>query len=90
MTRLVGTLYVFVLGFVAYELQELENDRRLGMSDAERRPAVESYLTEILETGSFPQFSRFLELDGVAPGDDDFCFGVDSLLEGMAARLQTR
>ncbi len=54
MTRLVGTLYVFVLGFVAYELQELENDRRLGMSDAERRAAVEPYLTEILETGSFP------------------------------------
>ena len=90
MTRAVGTLQVFVLGFVAFELEELANDRRIKMSETERRRVVEPYLTSILSTGAFPELARFLEIESSAPDDRDFLFGVDSLLDGIQARLAAR
>jgi AcrR family transcriptional regulator len=86
--RVVGTLYVFVMGYVGFELAEEESYRKVGMSEAERRHAVTPYLDRVIATGRFPNLARFLVAGTDLPDDRGFEFGLDCVIEGMAARIK--
>ncbi|HEX8984605.1 MAG TPA: TetR/AcrR family transcriptional regulator [Bryobacteraceae bacterium] len=84
MRRMVGSLYVYILGFVALELSEGQALRRAVFRDM---PAP--YVKKLMATGRFPNVARLLSEDRLAPpGDEAFEDGLDLVLEGMTARLK--
>jgi len=89
-TRMVGTLYVFVMGYVGVELSEQESYQRAGMTEEERRRAVAPYMDRVIATGRFPNLARFLVSGAEMPDDRGFEFGLDCVLDGMAAKVKPR
>lgn len=88
--RMVGTLYVFVMGYVSFELAEEESYRHGGMSEDERRKSVAPYMDRVISTGKFPNLARFLVAGAEMPDERGFEYGLDCVLEGMAARVKPR
>jgi AcrR family transcriptional regulator len=84
--RIFGLVYVYVTGFAAYEMGEAETARRTGLSEPEKHRLATPYAERLIATGQYPNFARFFTAS-VAPGDDgDFEYGLDCLLDGLAAR----
>ncbi|WP_438006898.1 TetR/AcrR family transcriptional regulator [Sorangium sp. So ce321] len=81
-----ATVMSFVHGSVLAELAEAEAQRRTDLSEAQWRAAVAPYVRKIIEEGRHPQFARRVldaeDLDSEA----QFAFGLDCLLDGLAAR----
>ncbi|XYH99563.1 TetR/AcrR family transcriptional regulator C-terminal domain-containing protein [Sorangium sp. So ce1128] len=81
-----ATVMSFVHGSVLAELAEAEAQRRTDLSEAQWRAAVAPYVRKIIEEGKHPQFARRVldaeDLDSEA----QFEFGLDCLLDGLAAR----
>jgi AcrR family transcriptional regulator len=86
--RIVGTLYVFVMGYVGFELAEEESYRRVGMSEPQRRKSVAPYMERVIATGRFPNLARFLVAGAEMPDDRGFEFGLDCVLDGIAAKVK--
>jgi AcrR family transcriptional regulator len=83
--RIVGTLWAFVTGFVAYEVGELENNRRHGLTEEDKRASAASYVAAVLDTGEFPHLARMLQARVAPPSEDDFEFGLTVVLDGLEA-----
>jgi AcrR family transcriptional regulator len=87
MVRVVGTVHVYVLGYVSYELGEEENTRQTGLSEADKHRIAAPYVQAIIDSGRYPNFARFFASGSATPTDEDFAFGLDALLAGLAAHL---
>jgi hypothetical protein len=92
-TMAVGT---YVIGAVLRETQEMrfqrETDQAMaGMTEEEIAAVREEFAQRILGSGQYPHIACFIEedVDPDSPDtrDERFEFGLDCLLDGIAARL---
>jgi AcrR family transcriptional regulator len=88
--RVIGTTNAYVSGVVAYELGDAEARRRHGLSEPQMRALVAPYLKQLVASGRFPNLARFLREGRSTVSDDDFEFGLASVLDGLAAALGQR
>lgn len=82
--RMIGTVWAFVSGSVAYEAAERENDRRNRLTPAKKRAAVGPYMKEVVATGNFRQMARYMAGPAHEPTERDFEFGLRVVLDGLA------
>ena len=95
MTTLIA-VSTYVLGAVLREQQEANGERYMaelfgGMSEAEKEAVIREFTERIRTAGHFPRMVAMLN-EGVDPDaaetrDERFEFGLDCLLDGIAARL---
>jgi AcrR family transcriptional regulator len=82
--RMIGTVWAFVSGSVAYEVGERANLRRRRETERARRKRTGPYLAEMVRSGKFPCFGEYLRGPEHEPGDEDFQFGLRVVLNGLA------
>ena len=85
-----------VLGAVLRDQQEANGERYMaglleGMSEAEKQAVIRGFTERIRTAGRFPRMVAMLN-EGIDPDaadtrDERFAFGLDCLLDGIAARL---
>ena len=94
--NVLSTLSTYVMGAVLREFRESKVHQRdqeqMGhLSEAERHEIVATHFERLRATGRFPHFLRIFDegLDPDAPEtrDERFEFGLECLLDGIAARL---
>jgi AcrR family transcriptional regulator len=90
------TVGTYVMGAVLREIREMRFQRETeqavaGMTEAEINAVREEFARRILGSGSYPHIARIIEddIDPDAPEtrDERFDFGLECLLDGIAARL---
>lgn len=77
----------YVQGAVARELSEVEARRRTGMTEEQWRASVGPYIREVVESGRYPDFARYVVEARDLDADEQFEHGLDCLLDGIAARV---
>ena len=88
MLRIFGLVYVYTLGFAGYEVAEEENARQIGLSEADKHALAAPYVRRLIASGRYPNFERFFaEITGEPQAEDGFEWGLDCLLDGLAAKL---
>ncbi|GAA4559540.1 TetR/AcrR family transcriptional regulator [Planotetraspora kaengkrachanensis] len=89
MLTVIGTVFAYVNGFVESELAEAEALRRTGLDLMEWMTLQVPYLQSVVASGRFPMVARMLTEGGQDYVDvgDRFAYGLDRLLDGIAARL---
>ena len=94
--NVLSALSTYVMGAVLREFRESKVQQRdqeqLGhLSEEERHEFLAPYVERLRATGRFPHFLRIFDegLDPDAPEtrDERFEFGLDCLLDGIAARV---
>jgi AcrR family transcriptional regulator len=84
--RMIGTAWSYVSGFIAYELGEMETNRKYKLTEAKKRKAAQPYVAQILATGRHPHLSEFLKHGNIGqPTDEDFTAGLNAMLTGIAS-----
>ncbi|WNV83532.1 TetR/AcrR family transcriptional regulator [Umezawaea sp. Da 62-37] len=83
---LLGVVGNYVLGAVVNELAEQESRRRTGLTEEEWRAAVSPYIEEVVASGHYPEVNRRIRDAEDLDHDEQFEFGLDCLLDGIAAR----
>jgi AcrR family transcriptional regulator len=77
----------YVRGFVTRELEEIGGPQG-GADDREWQESVAPYMREILESGDYPHLAAMIAGRGYEiDSDTRFSFGLQCLLDGIAARL---
>lgn len=85
----VGTVLAYVIGTVARELAEQQAQRRSGMTEQQWQASVGAYVRDVVASGAYPQFARWV-LDADDPGPDErFDFGLACVLDGVATRVRS-
>jgi AcrR family transcriptional regulator len=83
----VDTVLAYVLGAVARELAEQQAQRRSGLTKQQWQTSVGSYVRDVIASGAYPQFARWvLDADDLGP-DQRFDFGLACVLDGVAASV---
>ncbi len=91
MQRIIGAIGGYVLGTVLDELGEEEARQRSGMTEKEWHGLIEPYMRQVLATGDYPNLARVvMEADESEDKEKDFAFGLDCMLDGIAARIVER
>jgi AcrR family transcriptional regulator len=90
MMRMFGAIYAYVTGATGYELAEEENTRRTGLSEEDKHRYATPYVQQVIAGGRYPNFARFFEEGTPADADRNFAFGLDCLLEGLAACIESQ
>ena len=80
---MIGTLWAYITGSIAYELEEMETNRRHYFTEAKKRRIVQPYVMRILATGNFPCLAEFWKSGGGQPSDEGFTSGLDAVLAGI-------
>ncbi|MFE7800521.1 TetR/AcrR family transcriptional regulator [Nocardia sp. NPDC057440] len=84
----VDTVDAYVFGAVARHLAEEQAQRRTGHTEDEWRAAVAPYIREVIASNAYPHFARRVaDAEDAAP-EQRFDFGLDCLLDGIAARIR--
>lgn len=96
-TRVLLTFGTYVTGAVLREIQEIRWQRAAaeataGMTAGDIEEFIDQYKCRIRESGRYPRLARFLDA-GVDPDspqtrDERFEFGLDCMLDGIAARVR--
>jgi AcrR family transcriptional regulator len=94
--NVLGTLGTYVMGAVLREFREAGVERgdeelAAGLSEPELREIIDEHVRKLKATGRFPHFLRLYE-EGIDPDapetrDERFEFGLQCVLDGIAARL---
>ncbi|GLX03468.1 TetR/AcrR family transcriptional regulator [Microbispora sp. NBRC 16548] len=92
MLTLVGAVFAYVNGYIQSELAEAEALRRSGLTLAQRLAQHLSYIQSLIATGNYPMLERMTKEGGreYMGTDDRFAYGLDRLLDGIAAGLPPR
>ncbi len=85
-SSLLGAVGNYVLGAVVNELAEQEARRRTGLTEEEWRAAVSPYISDVVASGRYPEVNRRISDAEDLDHDEQFEFGLDCLLDGIAAR----
>ena len=94
--NVLGTIATYVMGAVLREIRESRVDQRDEealdrLSEAELREVVVTHVNRLRATGRFPHFLRIydenIDPDAAGTRDARFEFGLDCVLDGIAARL---
>jgi AcrR family transcriptional regulator len=81
------SLHVFTEGFVMHEAMWSEMMRESGMSEPEWRATMADHMREVANSGSYPHIASYLATFTDFQADEQFTFGLDSILDGIAARI---
>jgi len=87
--RVIGTTNAYVSGVVAYELGDAEARHRHGLTEPQMRALVTPYIDKLVASGGFPNLKRFLREGTGVVTDEDFEFGLASVIGGLAASLRS-
>lgn len=82
--RIIGALWAYTSGFVGHELGEQATNRRIRLTEAQKRATVEPYLQQLLATGKFPHLAGFIASYHTGNPDEEFEFGLLALLKGFS------
>ena len=94
--NVLGTLSTYVMGAVLREFRESQVDQRdqevrAEMGDAALHEIMEDHIGRLRATGRFPHFLRMydqgIDPDAADTRDERFEFGLQCILDGIAARL---
>ncbi|WP_406343600.1 TetR/AcrR family transcriptional regulator C-terminal domain-containing protein [Streptomyces sp. NBC_01578] len=86
-SQALGAVHAYVLGSVAAQQALRRAEQRTGLSEEEWQRSVGPYISEVLAAGEHPMLARrVLEAEELDP-DVEFTFGLDCVLDGLAARL---
>jgi AcrR family transcriptional regulator len=94
--NVLGTLATYVMGVVLREFREsrveLRDREQLGhLSETERHAFLATHMGRLRATGRFPHFLRIFDAglgpDAAETRDERFEFGLECVLDGIAARL---
>lgn len=86
-SQAVGTVHAYVLGSVGAELAEWQAQRRTGLTEEQWQHSLGPYIRTVIEAGEHPMVARrVLEAEELEAGTV-FGFGLDCVLDGLAARL---
>src|SRR5215469_1479596 len=84
---ILNTVEAYVDGFAQHEAAPEEIRRRTGMTEAEWRAAFAAYLQQILSSGQYPTLARLIAGNAEISADATFEFGLECVLDGIAARI---
>jgi AcrR family transcriptional regulator len=86
-SQALGAVHAYVLGSVATQQAVRRAEQRTGLTEEEWQRSVGPYISEVLAAGKHPMLARrVLEAEELDP-DVEFAFGLDCVLDGLAARL---
>jgi AcrR family transcriptional regulator len=90
MLAIVLNLIGYVRSFVQNALAEAETLRRTKMTEDQWRTTQGPYLQQIIDSGQYPLFTKVIIEAALPHLDPDraFRFGLDNLLDGIAAKLE--
>jgi hypothetical protein len=86
----VGVVNAYVSATVSYAAAEAENNRRIGLSEQDKRRIVTPYIERTLAGGAYPNFARYFDEQVAVDPEHSFAFGLDCVLDGLAAQLTKR
>jgi AcrR family transcriptional regulator len=81
------TVEAYVDGFAQHAVSPEEIRRRTGMAEVEWRATFAAYLQQILATGQYPTVARLIAGNAAINADATFEFGLECVLDGIAARI---
>ncbi|MFC0860824.1 TetR/AcrR family transcriptional regulator [Sphaerimonospora cavernae] len=89
MMTVIGAVAAYVSGFVQAELAQAEALRRSGLTLAEWMAGQLPFIQSVIAGGDYPLFTRMISEGGqdLVDSEDRFAYGLDRLLDGIAARL---
>jgi AcrR family transcriptional regulator len=86
-SQAVGVVRAYVLGSVAAQLAARHAEQRSGLTKEQWQHSMGPYVSEVIAAGRHPMLARrVLEAEELDP-DAEFAFGLDCVLDGLAARL---
>jgi hypothetical protein len=77
----------YVIGAVCGEASERLAERDSGLTKPQWQAASADYIHRIIATGRFPSLARVVRDATHPPGDAQFDWGLDCVLDGIAAKL---
>jgi AcrR family transcriptional regulator len=99
MVRLALTFATYITGAVRQEIREIQSERETAeamanLSAEELEAARDEFVRRIRDSGKYPRLARLMEADidpdDPATRDERFEFGLEVVLDGLAARLPAR
>ncbi|MFG1947844.1 TetR/AcrR family transcriptional regulator [Nonomuraea sp. NPDC048826] len=89
MLAMVGAVMAYVNGYTTAELGEQEARRRTGLDVQQWMASQAPYLETLLKSGEYPLLARVVTESGreLMNPDERFGYGLDRLLDGIAATL---
>ena len=88
--RLVETVLSYVFGAVATELAERQAIRRSGLTERQWQASVAPYLKQVFSSGLYPHLARQVTEGAETDAGQRFAFGLEVVLDGVAARSSLR
>lgn len=88
MIMVMSIVYGYVTGVARDYVSSLQAERRTGVSDGEFWKAQEPVLDEVMRSGRFPALARLSEDAFSFSYEQLFEFGLDQLLNGLAAYIE--
>ncbi len=86
-SQAVGVVHAYVLGSVATQQADRRAEQRSGLTEEQWQHSMGPYVREVIAAGEHPVLARrVLEAEDLDP-DAGFAFGLDCVLDGLAARL---
>jgi AcrR family transcriptional regulator len=89
MAKISGVISGYVGAVVSYEVAEEQHTRRIGLSEADKRMFAAPYVEKLMASGRYPNFARFFAEEVSLDPEQSFAFGVECVLDGIAARMTT-
>lgn len=88
MISIFETIDGFVVGYVQTKLAEEAARQQSRMTEQAWRKAIEPYLRQVVATGRYPTFAHLVMQDtDLNDEETGFAFGLDCILDGIAARI---
>ena len=84
---ILSTVEAYVDGFAQSEAAPEAIRRRTGMTEAEWRAKFAVYMQQILSSGQYPTLARLIARNAEISADAIFEFGLECVLDGIAARI---
>jgi AcrR family transcriptional regulator len=81
--QMIGTVWAYISGFIAYELGEMETERRHNLTPAKKRRIAKPYVSALLARGEHPHLAEFIQSDLGRPDDTAFANGLEIVLNGI-------
>jgi hypothetical protein len=85
--EMTGVIWAFTLGSVTYELGEMENNRRNGLTEGKKRRIAKPYLKSALDSGVFPHLAKVLASPRRPNAAEAFRSGLDAILDGLIQQI---
>jgi AcrR family transcriptional regulator len=86
-SQALGAVHAYVLGSVATQQAARRAEQRTGLTEEQWQRSVGPYISEVIAAGKHPLLARRVhEAEDLDP-DVEFAFGLDCVLDGLAARL---